>query len=57
MAVLKLKPACKNYVWGGRRLVEEFGVQSNKITAEAWMLSAHKDGASTISGGDFDKPE
>ena len=54
MAILKLKPACKDYVWGGRRLVEEFGVQSDKITAEAWMLSAHKDGASTISSGDFD---
>lgn len=54
MAILKLKPACKDYVWGGRRLVEEFGVQSNKITAEAWMLSAHPDGASTITGGDFD---
>lgn len=54
MAVLKLKPACKDYVWGGRRLVDEFGVNSDKIVAEAWMLSAHRDGASTISGGDFD---
>lgn len=54
MAVLKLKPACKDYVWGGRRLVEDFGVASNKIVAEAWMLSAHPDGASTVSGGQFD---
>lgn len=51
MAMLKLKPACKNYVWGGRRLIDEYGVEcGEKICAEAWMLSAHPDGASTIEG-------
>ncbi len=54
MAILKLKPACKDYVWGGRRLIEEYGFESgSKICAEAWVLSAHPDGASTIEGGDF----
>lgn len=54
MAMLKLKPACKDYLWGGRRLVEEFGVESDKkILAEAWILSAHRDGTSTITSGDF----
>lgn len=52
MAILKLKPACKNYIWGGRRLVEEFGFEcGDKICAEAWTLSAHPDGSSTIEGG------
>ena len=53
MAILKLKPACKNYIWGGRRLIEEFGIKyKEKICAEAWMLSCHPDGASTIEGGE-----
>ena len=53
MAILKLKPACKDYLWGGRRLIEEFGVACDKkILAEAWVLSTHKDGASTIDGGE-----
>lgn len=52
MAMLKLKPACKNYVWGGRRLIEEYGFDcAEKICAEAWTLSAHPDGASTIEDG------
>ena len=51
MAILKLKPACKDYLWGGRRLVEEFGIECDKkILAEAWMLSCHPDGSSTIDG-------
>ena len=53
MAILKLKPACKDYLWGGRRLVEEFGIESDKkILAEAWMLSCHPDGASTLENGE-----
>ena len=24
MAILKLKPACKDYIWGGRRLIDEY---------------------------------
>ena len=53
MAILKLKPACKDYVWGGRRLIEEFGINCDKkILAEAWMLSCHPDGASTLANGE-----
>ena len=53
MAILKLKPACKDYLWGGRRLAKEFGIDCDKkILAEAWMLSCHPDGASTIEGGE-----
>lgn len=53
MSILKLKPACKDYVWGGRRLIEEFGFDSgSSICAEAWTLSAHPDGASTLESGE-----
>ena len=54
MAIFKLKPACKNYLWGGRRLAEEFNIETDeKILAEAWMLSAHHDGMSVITTGKF----
>ena len=53
MAILKLNPACKDYLWGGRRLIEEFGIKCDKkILAEAWMLSCHTDGASTLESGE-----
>ena len=54
MAVFKLKPACKNYIWGGKKLIDEYKFETNeKILAEAWMLSAHKDGMSIITSGKF----
>lgn len=55
MAILKLKAPCKDYIWGGNRLREEYGKQldSDKI-AESWELSCHKDGQSVISGGAYD---
>lgn len=53
MAILKLKPACKDYIWGGRRLIEEFGFEyDRKICAEAWTLSAHADGVSMLESGE-----
>ena len=52
MSILKLKPACKDYIWGGRRLADEYGIQSDKdILAEAWVLSCHPDGPSVIVNG------
>lgn len=55
MAILKLKAPCKDYIWGGNRLREEYGkeLDSDKI-AESWELSCHKDGQSMIVGGEFD---
>ena len=54
MSILKLKPACKPYVWGGHRLVDDFNVEyDGEILAEAWELSCHPDGASTIVNGEF----
>ena len=55
MKPIKLKPALKDYLWGGTRLKNEFGIESDldKI-AEAWSLSCHPDGPSVCDGGDFD---
>ena len=51
---IKLKAPCKDYIWGGNKLREEFGKESSgdKI-AETWELSCHKDGESIIENGDF----
>lgn len=52
MYPLKLKPAIKDYIWGGERLKHEFGILSDSPTvAEAWMLSCNAAGASTILDG------
>lgn len=52
MPVLKLKPCCKDYIWGGHRLAEEYGIQYDRdILAEAWVLSCHPDGPSVIANG------
>lgn len=52
--ILKLKPACKDYLWGGHRLAEEYGVEyDGAILAEAWELSCHPDGPSIIVNGEF----
>lgn len=52
---IKLIPAYKDYLWGGKKLETLFGKKSGlEKTAESWELSAHKDGQSTISGGGFD---
>ena len=32
MSILKLKPCGKDYLWGGRRLVEEYGPYSFTVT-------------------------
>lgn len=50
MAIGKIHPACKQYLWGGEKLIREYGISSPKTPlAEAWVLSAHSDGDSRIS--------
>ena len=54
MKILKLKPSCKDYLWGGHRLVEEYGKEyDGDILAETWELSCHPDGPSTIVNGEY----
>ncbi len=55
MEIFKLVPAVKDYLWGGSRLRNEFGITSDsERIAEAWMLSCHPEGRCRISGGEFD---
>lgn len=50
---IKLKPVFKEIVWGGNRLKNDYGFQSelNNI-AEAWMLCARNDGDNVIENGE-----
>ena len=51
---LLLTPPVKDYIWGGTRLIKEFGRQcSSGKAAESWELSCHKDGCSVIASGEF----
>ena len=52
MKIEKLYPICKDYVWGGNKLIAEYGKKSkSSICAESWELSLHKDGLTCISNG------
>lgn len=51
---VKLTPAFKDYLWGGERLKTEFNKNTDMTPlAESWELSAHKDGQSVVTTGDF----
>ncbi len=51
---MKLTAPCKDYIWGGTRLREEYGkISDADRIAESWELSCHKDGESIIFNGDF----
>ncbi len=54
MYPLLLKPAVKDYLWGGTRLKTEYGIETDKaIAAEGWMLSCHKDGEDIVLNGEL----
>ena len=54
MYILKLNPVFKDYIWGGTKLRDEYGFESDfEKLAEGWMLSCHKDGENTIANGEF----
>lgn len=49
---LFLTPCLKEYLWGGTRLLTDFGFPAKGPTAaEAWVLSCHKDGPSVVGNG------
>lgn len=53
MAIIKLEPAFKDYIWGGTKLCDEFGKKCDyDKVAESWELSCHKDGNSVVANGD-----
>lgn len=52
MAILKLKPSCKDYLWGGHRLVDEFHKEyDGPVLAETWELSCYPDSPCWIVNG------
>ena len=55
MRPFELDPTIKDYIWGGTKLREEYGKESDlERLAESWELSCHRDGVSVIKGGEFD---
>lgn len=54
MYLLKLKPVCKDFLWGGTRLKKEYSKESEEETlAESWEFSFHKSGLSRVENGIF----
>ena len=55
MKPLLLTPVYKDYIWGGEKLVKEYGKETDlRPVAESWELSCHHDGLTIIRGGEFD---
>lgn len=51
---LLLKPVLKDYIWGGKKLKTEYGLNADtENIAEGWMLACHKDGTNVILNGKF----
>jgi len=53
---MKLKPYVKYAPWGGKRLMEEYGMpkpEKGEVAGEAWVLSCDKNGPNTIANGEF----
>ena len=52
MAFFELIPACKEYLWGGTKLITEYNKNySGDRLGETWELSCHPDGLSVIGSG------
>ena len=52
MEIVKLYPECKDNIWGGVKLREKYGKQTDKDpVAESWELSFHKDGPTRLADG------
>lgn len=53
-----LRPSGKDYLWGGRRLNDEFekNIELDPL-AETWECSTHPDGPSYVVGSEFDGME
>ena len=51
---IKLIPYVSETIWGGRKLIDEYGVKTEKKNAaEGWMLSCHDAGASSVENGEL----
>ncbi|MDE6501090.1 MAG: mannose-6-phosphate isomerase, class I [Ruminococcus sp.] len=53
MDIMKLRPAVKDYIWGGKRLTEEYGkISDTERISETWECSVHPDGMSIVTTGE-----
>lgn len=54
MEMVKLSPFVADNIWGGTRLITEYGIKTDKDpAAEAWVLSCHPAGPSTVLNGKY----
>lgn len=55
MDIMKLSPSVKDYIWGGTRLIKEYGKGGSgaERISETWECSVHPDGASVVVSGEF----
>ncbi|MCM1508614.1 MAG: class I mannose-6-phosphate isomerase [Ruminococcus flavefaciens] len=54
MSIMKLCPAVKEYLWGGTRLIKEYGKDFGTARiSETWECSVHPDGLSTVTDGEY----
>ncbi len=53
MYPLLLKPVIKNYIWGGGRLVDEFGYEGDVPAAEAWCLTCREGDENVVLNGEY----
>lgn len=55
MEPMRLKPAGKDYLWGGTRLKKEYGKEIDLFPlAETWECSVHPDGLSMVAEGKWE---
>lgn len=55
MQLFKMNPVFKDYLWGGNKLKDIYKKASPySITAESWEIASHKNGESTVCGGEHD---
>ena len=51
---VRLLPAFKDYLWGGRKLREKYGKKCDyDCVAESWEMSAHEAGQSIVASGRY----
>ena len=48
---LLFRPVYKDYLWGGRRIIDRYGRDAELPVAESWEVSAHPDGLSIVENG------
>lgn len=54
MEPIFLEPVFKDYIWGGKRLKEDFNKNTPyEITAESWEVSTNDNGKSIVKNGEY----